>query len=250
MKIATFRYSLLILMALLISPVTYGAELLVNGDFESGLEPWRGLNFEIVEANDNNVVHLNVDDAGSIGQTIPTLRGVTYTVSFDVSPDPGCDAEYLTLKAALFTGNQETTAVLHNVPRDENYNFTTHAFTFQGSGRPMTLSFISKTPGTCGTVIDNASVVEPDTIEDQDGDGVADNVDMCPDTEQGVVVNALGCSGDQTAELDCGCYDFPNHGQYIACIKRVAVELQQYDVISGAEAAKLIREAARSSCGR
>ena len=89
-------------------------------------------------------------------------------------------------------------------------------FEFEASGSAATLTFTSTTLGSCGAVIDSVSVIGPDAPPPN----------------------------------GCGCDDFPNHGQYVSCVVRVAEELEQGGLITGREAGKMISTAAQTSCGK
>ena len=81
---------------------------------------------------------------------------------------------------------------------------------------------------------------------DTDGDQVPDCLDRCPATPSRTAVNRDGCSPPP----ECPC-DGPwsNHGEYVSCVAKAAARLAGTG--RGAwRAGHLVREAARSSCGR
>lgn len=49
-------------------------------------------------------------------------------------------------------------------------------------------------------VVPSAPAPEPEKVSDSDGDGVPDNLDECPNTTEGVRVNARGCPIDSDAD--------------------------------------------------
>ena len=82
---------------------------------------------------------------------------------------------------------------------------------------------------------------------DNDMDGVWDLFDQCPDTPMGEVVNADGCSISQLVPCDA---PWKNHGEYVTHVVRAAAQFQQEGLISLAEAQMIVREAAKSDCGK
>jgi hypothetical protein len=86
---------------------------------------------------------------------------------------------------------------------------------------------------------------------DQDGDGVLDDLDLCPDTPQGVVVNAHGCSINQlvpcAGPLSGGAWR--NHGQYVSQIAKTAEAFLADGLITEELKDAVVDAAARSECG-
>jgi hypothetical protein len=71
------------------------------------------------------------------------------------------------------------------------------------------------------------SLIEPVTLNinyDPDDDGVDEPADLCPDTAEGARVRADGCSVDQVCRVD---RDWPNYGQYRACVAHVCSEIRR-----------------------
>ena len=92
-----------------------------------------------------------------------------------------------------------------------------------------------------------------DACDDDDGDGVLDGNDLCPDTgfsEVGIAtgskVDATGCSVQDI----CPCAEFPNHGQYTACVTQTAQDFRKAGLITNTEKADFTTEAAQSTCGK
>ena len=89
---------------------------------------------------------------------------------------------------------------------------------------------------------------------DIDGDGRANNHDLCPFTPPGTVVGRLtGCS---IAQL-CPCEgpfgtnrEWRNHGQYVSCVTVTAIAFRIENLITNQQKAQIITAAAQSSCGR
>lgn len=59
---------------------------------------------------------------------------------------------------------------------------------------------------------------------DEDGDGVTDEVDACPGTPAGATTGEDGCDADQRIDSSCRPEEFPNFGQYMACVGQMATE--------------------------
>ena len=77
---------------------------------------------------------------------------------------------------------------------------------------------------------------------DNDGDGVPDSRDHCPNTPPGAVVDASGCSVVQA----CSCNSIPrNRARYILCIVHTARQFQRAGLITRSERVAIIRAALR-----
>lgn len=97
---------------------------------------------------------------------------------------------------------------------------------------PVITNTVTNTIGEC-----------PDT----DGDDVADDTDLCPDTPANVPVDASGCSGLQYVALTCpGPAAFPTHGQYVSCVAHATAEAVAAGIMTQEERKALIRAAAQS----
>jgi hypothetical protein len=86
---------------------------------------------------------------------------------------------------------------------------------------------------------------------DADGDGVADSLDLCPDTVPGETVDANGCSIDQLAPCS-GPFSggaWKNHGQYVSAVAQAVEAFLVQGVISEAQAGEIVSQAAQSACG-
>ncbi len=83
--------------------------------------------------------------------------------------------------------------------------------------------------------------------KDSDGDGVLDEEDACPDTEEGALVDEFGCSIDQYCPCDD---DWKNHGAYVNCVAHTAEEFLEAGLITEAEKDAIVSAAARSDCGK
>lgn len=80
---------------------------------------------------------------------------------------------------------------------------------------------------------------------DVDGDGVLNDVDACPATSPGLATNGQGCGGIELVALRCVEDNLRTHGQYVACVASEARAAQLAGLISGAERARLVAQAAR-----
>jgi sugar lactone lactonase YvrE len=88
-------------------------------------------------------------------------------------------------------------------------------------------------------------------VTDEDGDGVDDPFDLCPQSEAGKPTDADGCN---VAQL-CPCEGregeaWRNHGHYLVCVIRAAKRVGEHNGLGPAELRGLVPAAARSACGR
>ncbi len=87
---------------------------------------------------------------------------------------------------------------------------------------------------------------------DSDGDGVPDNLDSCPNTAPGAIVDAHGCSIDQlvpcSGPLSGGAWR--NHGQYVSSVAKEANEFLAAGLITEEQKGEIVSQAARSHCGK
>jgi len=81
---------------------------------------------------------------------------------------------------------------------------------------------------------------------DDDGDGVPNNRDECPNTPRGAVVNEHGCSIAQLCPCDG---DWKNHGEYVQCVQDRAAEFYHAGLITREQRQQFARDAAKSRCG-
>lgn len=82
---------------------------------------------------------------------------------------------------------------------------------------------------------------------DSDGDGVPDSVDACPNTPAGALVDANGCSIQQLAPCNG---PWKNHGEYVKAVETAASGFLAQQLISRAEWAVIVKEAAKSDCAK
>jgi hypothetical protein len=92
----------------------------------------------------------------------------------------------------------------------------------------------------------------PAIFPDDDGDGVTDPDDLCPDTACGVLVDVDGCAVDQRcpcgAQADGSPWD--SHRQYVRCVIGSTRGLLLAGRLDAATRMQLVKSAARSECGR
>ena len=86
---------------------------------------------------------------------------------------------------------------------------------------------------------------------DADADGVPDSLDLCPNTPQGAIVNADGCSIDQLAPCAGPASGgvWKNHGQYVSTVAHVAEDFLALGLISHDQKGAIVAAAAQSKCG-
>jgi hypothetical protein len=89
-----------------------------------------------------------------------------------------------------------------------------------------------------------------DVCEDDDGDGVYNWDDLCPDTAPGATVDAYGCSGEQIVDATCPCDDaWRNHGDFVSCVAKTSDGLVEDGLLTEAEKDAIVSAAAQSTCG-
>lgn len=89
-------------------------------------------------------------------------------------------------------------------------------------------------------------------VIDSDGDGVPDDLDVCPGTTRGEIVDVNGCSIAQlvpcTGPVTGGTWK--THGQYVRSVAKKAGEFLVIGLITEEQKSAIISEAAKSDCGR
>ena len=88
-------------------------------------------------------------------------------------------------------------------------------------------------------------------VLDGDGDGVPDDVDQCPGSASGSVVDGKGCTIDQLVPCrgPASGGTWKNHGQYVSAISKTAEAFAVVGLLTSAEKDAVVRAAARSNCG-
>lgn len=180
----------LVLVGVATSPASAALNLISNGSFEFGTNDAGNPGFSTIPASSATIndwlvggsvdwingywqaqdgthsIDLNGTSIGSIQQTIATVAGQTYTLSFYVSanPDnvsnPGSDERTFSVSAGeTTTGFGYTIFVPTNSRSSMNWDFRT--FNFVATGESTVISFASTIPeGNCcyGPALDNVAV--------------------------------------------------------------------------------------------
>jgi len=133
----------------------------------------------------------------------------------------------------------------------ENDNVTTLAQTKEG-GFIVGLASASgadgnKTTPAYGDFDFWAVKLGPERPTDADNDGISDDHDNCPDTPQGTIVNAHGCSIEQLASC-AGSWE--NHGQYVRAIVQATARFREAGLLTASEQQSILERAAKSDCGK
>jgi hypothetical protein len=86
---------------------------------------------------------------------------------------------------------------------------------------------------------------------DADADGVADSLDLCPDTAPGAIVDANGCSIDQIAPCSgpTSGGTWKNHGEYVSTVAHTVEAFLEQGLITEDQAEEILAQAAQSNCG-
>ena len=116
-----------------------------------------------------------------------------------------------------------------------------------GAGGGSSYSAGTDTIHTQGFQAGNGMIVLEVINNDNDGDGVSNDKDVCPNTPAGEVVDASGCSINQL----CPCNGlWKNHGEYVSCVSQTSNDFVAAGLITQAERAIIVSQATQSSCGR
>jgi hypothetical protein len=104
---------------------------------------------------------------------------------------------------------------------------------------------------SAGTVTSSAALLSL-VVVDSDGDGVPDDIDHCPGTAPGSVVDENGCSIDQLVPCDGPITGgrWKNHGQYVIAFNAVADAFLAKGLITAEQWRALIQTATHSQCGK
>lgn len=100
---------------------------------------------------------LNGSSLGGISQTFDTLAGVTYTVTFALSKNPGAAVATLDVSA---TGNNAASYLFNAGNSSPNMLWSDRTYSFTATGTTTTLTFLSTTSGTpfAGPALDNVRI--------------------------------------------------------------------------------------------
>lgn len=252
-----------ILLAMFAAPA-YASNLLINGSFDEGgqygsLGGWESDNVDRISAP-VWVAHsapAAVDTNGSRGtrstakgwlqQSFTTNPGSDYVVTFQATINSTCGLNTKSVTVSADGQSATMTRVVTEAFVQPPYSEET--FTFTADDGTATLRFEGESGDwqteNCGVIVDTVSVVEvsnPDT----DGDGVFDDVDVCPETPEGATTDGTGCSVTQI----CPCDGFNNHGQFQSCTVRAVEEFIANGLLSEEEGEEIASAAARSACGK
>ena len=146
----------------------FDSGLLVNGDFENGIEPWIGNAANVMTEGGNSFNLANVETAGNpfdvnLSQVVEIVQGTNYTLTFDASSD-----RERTILAGIGLNEDPFT----NTVVTTNLTTDTQTFTLQlsaadfGSANSRVLFDMGADVGT--VVIDNVSLVEGGDGSDSD----------------------------------------------------------------------------------
>jgi choice-of-anchor C domain-containing protein len=170
-----------------------GSDLSDNGGFENGTDPgsYKTLNPGETDISDWTIdsgsadyignywsasgggrsIDLNGLTKGSLSQTLTTVDGATYKVSFDLSGNPDSRSD---TNDPLYSPSNKEVAVSATGEAPMNFNFDTNveqntladmkwksfSYTFVATGTSTVLTFASQIPGAFGPALDNVDVHE------------------------------------------------------------------------------------------
>jgi choice-of-anchor C domain-containing protein len=137
-----------------------GATNLAGWTVDSGTVDWIGTFWSASDGSRS--IDLSGDGPGALSQTIATTVGYTYSVTFDLSGNPGCGPALKTLTVGASGANIQAfsfdIAAAANTHSDMKWEARTYSFVATGSSG--TLTFTSTTAGICGPALDNVVVTE------------------------------------------------------------------------------------------
>jgi len=105
------------------------------------------------------------------------------------------------------------------------------------------IDWLADAPG-----IDAAGLAAIDACSnpDDDGDGVLDVVDLCPDTPPGAIVDPDGCALEDLCPCDG---PWAHHGEYLTCVTNTAQSFTQQGLLPQNQLGAIVLAAAQSPCG-
>jgi hypothetical protein len=122
----------------------------------------------------------------------------------------------------------------------------------RGLSRPFDDPTVANAIGGDGTDI-GAFEVQPGvcSVLDSDGDGVADDIDQCPNTPARAIVDATGCSIEQLVPCEgpLSGGSWKCHGQYVRAVIGAASDFLKGGFITRRQWAGIVTKAAYSKCG-
>jgi hypothetical protein len=130
-------------------------------------------------------------------------------------------------------------SLANDVKRTSDGGFIVIGETFNGIGGDKTVPWYGSDDGWLVKL-------SPEN-NDCDGDGVPNNLDQCPNTPMGEVVNAHGCGISQLCPCEQG---WRNHNEYVQCVRTNATQFLLAGLISESRRNQIVQVARDSSCGR
>lgn len=153
------------LLCLIFSCAKAEAVTITNGSFENDFTGWYLTygNIDLVggwQASDGTYsIDLSGNTAGGIAQTIDTMIGQQYLVTFDLSGNPGYPL-IKTLIVNAASASQTYTYTLSPDMNNDNMKWQTQSFYFTAEKEQTELSFNSQDYTCYGPVLDNVKISE------------------------------------------------------------------------------------------
>ena len=161
-------------------------ELLINGDFEAGIEPWFGSGANLVTEGGNSFNQVDVEVVGNsfdvnLSQVVEIVQGTNYILTFDASAS---------VARTMLAGIGLNVDPFTNTAPEVNLTTDTQTFTLQlaandfGGADSRVLFDMGAAVGT--VIIDNVSLVEGGDGSDTNGGTSDTNLLVNGDFEAGV----------------------------------------------------------------
>jgi hypothetical protein len=207
---------------------------------------------QLVELDSSDLLGTGCSSLSAMYQDVPTAAGMKYELRFAHSPRPGIHDNRIEVSwegaaLAVVNGNGQFNG-------DTVWQYYSYVVTATGS--PSRLAFADRgVQDTLGGYIDDVTLVALDLDED----GITDDADNCPndanagqeDTDDDGTGDACDDLPYEDVDAFCPCDgDWKNHGHYVFCVVGAVKQLKDDQLISGLDAAKIVKAAAHSDCGK
>ncbi|MCA1623774.1 MAG: choice-of-anchor C family protein [Acidobacteria bacterium] len=145
--------------------VPAGSTIITGWTVDSGNVDYIGLYWQASNGTrsidmNGSIINMNGLGAGQISQTLETVPGWTYIVTFDMSgnPDGGPCEKIMSVSAGDLTAQSYTYNTCFATNTRSNMKWESETFYFTATDSETVLTFASKIPGWYGPALDNVNV--------------------------------------------------------------------------------------------